>query len=460
MTIATRRFLYIAFILAFSIITPWVISYAAGYQLSFSLSKPLQFQKTGMLILNSSPDQAMIYLNGNIQQIFSKKYFGKIFGSNQSYILTPAKIKNLLPGEYDVRLEKDGYWLWQKKLTVKGGESTYAEDVYLFKNNLPFLIADGEVKNSLLTSDGKRLITLTIDNLFITNTSDDTTKKIALKITADNFSLSPDEKRLIIGNFVYDIDGDAEPISLAGSVGQDALNFQWNKTANDKIIYISSSNNGSQNTLKEVNLTDLSIRHIIATEKIENYFIKDGIIYIINAIGNQKRIYIYDSEHVRLTDFELSKSDDYSFINSNNNLINLFNNRQKTLYLINPKNKFQIEEIINNVSFASWINNNKLLYGNDFEIWIYDMQYNQKSLLTRVSSSIQKAMLHPSDNYIIFVTENTIKTIELDDREKRNITELFKLEKISNPQLNSTGDMLYFGGKIGNQEGLYKLSIQ
>lgn len=461
MTIKTRRILYILFILIFVTITPLIIAYAAGYQLVFSLSKPMQLQKTGMLILNSTPPGAKIYLNGEVQQIFSKKYTSRLFGSEDSFIVTPAKIKNVLPGEYEVSLEKDGYWHWMKKLTVKGGESTYAEDVFLFKNNLPLLLAAGDIKNVSLSPDKKIAAIISGDELLLMNMEDETARKTGLAISSDILSWSNDGKKIIAGDAVYDLENYTKIIDLKKNAGDDASDFQWDDDDKNKIIYISSSNNGSQNTIKKIDISSLSIEHVVAMEKIYNYFVKDRIYYLINKAGEQVRINIYDSAAKKvLWDFELSKSDVYTFINPENRFINIFNRNQKTLYLMNPDNKYHIEEIINDISFCDWVDKDRLLYNNDFEIWFFDARTGQKILLTRIGSAIQKVILHPSENYVIFITENSIQTIELDDREKRNITELFKSDKFTFPTLSAEGDGLYFGGKLGNQEGLYKLSIQ
>ncbi len=154
-------------------------------------------------------------------------------------------------------------------------------------------------------------------------------------------------------------------------------------------------------------------------------------------------------------------SDNYYFINSTHSLLNLYDQDHQILYLIDPFSLFYspLQETINNIKYTYWVNDNKLLYANDFEVWLFDLELNQKILLTRISQTIASIIWHPSNNYIIYSTDTTISTIELDEREKYNITEIIKLDKIAFPVLNQKGDTLYFYAKIGNQEGLYKLAI-
>ena len=116
-------------------------------------------------------------------------------------------------------------------------------------------------------------------------------------------------------------------------------------------------------------------------------------------------------------------------------------------------------ESLSNIKLTKWISDKKLLYANDFEIWLLDLNNHKKTLLTRISQEITNIFWHPSNNYVVYTTDQTVNIIELDDREKRRITEIVKFEQIKWPFLKA-GDTLYFYTKIGNQEGLYKLAIQ
>ncbi|MFA4941973.1 MAG: hypothetical protein WC582_05315, partial [Patescibacteria group bacterium] len=149
------------------------------------------------------------------------------------------------------------------------------------------------------------------------------------------------------------------------------------------------------------------------------------------------------------------------------NLLNIYDAKHEILYLADPALPINpIKEIINNVKYTYWVNNDKLLFGNEFEIWLLNLDNSgpltksEKKILTRISQPINAILWHPSNNYIIFTTDKNINIIELDERERRNVTELFKTEKIYSPFLDQNGKVLYFGAKIGNQEGLYKLEIQ
>ena len=107
-----RDRLFLFFIAIFILMTVLISLYASGYK--FNLSWPLKFnrllQKTGMLNVATIPKGAYIFLN-------DKEQTGAVFSLfKKDSLTTPNKIKNILPGEYVLRLEREGYWPYEKKI--------------------------------------------------------------------------------------------------------------------------------------------------------------------------------------------------------------------------------------------------------------------------------------------------------------------------------------------------------
>lgn len=138
------RLWFLSALTFFFIAAPTIILYSNGYTYDWQKKS---IQLTGVLYLKSYPRNATIFLNNKEQ------------GS------TPLQISHLIPGDYDIRIEKEGYHSWQKKLTVNSGYTTFAEDVTLFKSQpISKLLAPGEIKNTLISPDQKILASLAIDN--------------------------------------------------------------------------------------------------------------------------------------------------------------------------------------------------------------------------------------------------------------------------------------------------------
>lgn len=470
-----RKILFITFISAFFIIAPLVSFYAAGYKLSFSWPPRTIFQKTGTLVLDTEPAGAKIYINSELRQQFLKKYFNR----GEASISTPAKIKNLLPGEYNLKLELEGYWPWEKTLTVVPGQSTFAEDIVLFKKNLPIQIFNLVPQDKNISSLPIRIIEQSPNKnyFFAANEEDlyllDSAGKIILNAKTrempggglDNIKpvWSSDGKNIIVKNFLFGaLSSKLTPLSSL--VGHNARNAKFNLNDSDKIYY------QTQNSINQFSISSKETNILLNGSNFSDYIISDGKIFVISQIKNSTKLVIYSSKDGDvLREIEFPYSSEMDILNpgsdeirdADKSLLNLYDPKHQILYIVDPLSTVNpLREIINNIKYINWIDGKTLLYANDFEIWLFDLNGNKKTILTRISSPITGILRHPSGNYVIFSTNKSINTIELDEREKRNITELSLLDEIYSPFLDSKGNTLYFGAKIGSQEGIYKLEIQ
>ena len=442
MTLRTRRILSLIFIILFLAITPVIMFYAVGYRLS---KNGLAIQKTGMFIIDSKPRGAKIFIDGKPQTTWFSSIFNK-----KNFMSTPAKIKNLLPGEYNLRLELGGYWNWQKKLTVNSGASTFAENIYLFKNDLPAQIAPAATKSIHLSPDKNQAVILSAELITFFNLANEAEKSVKRNdITGKNILWSQSQTKIIIDNYLYDLADLSSVIDLK-KLTANSFNYKWIGGA----LYYQD-----KNSIYRLEASGLP-KKIINYKIFNDYLIKNNYIHLIIKSGAAANLEVIDAvTGQNLKTINLPTALNYSFINAEQNLLNLYDHSHKILYLIDPLAVYQpLVEIINNVKTAFWINSSNLLYTNDFEIWLYNLETKNKILLTRIADTINQAILHPSKDYIIYSTEQTINAIELDEREKRNITELIKFDSINSFIL--TNEILYFSGKIGNAEGLYKFFIQ
>lgn len=452
MSLKIRRILFIIFILAFFIISGLILTYASGYKIALNGKRPLQ--KTGMLILDTKPKGAKIYLNGKPQQ----EFINKILNKEENFITTPAKIKNLLPGEYNVRMELNGYWAWEKKLEVKGGVSTFAEDVNLFKKNLPLLIKNSFGRAQIFQNN-KYIISLADNSAFIYNTKNEdgySIKNIASS-SVDSVKWSPSGNKFFLGNKLYAIGEENAEIKLSDFIKNEIFLFRWGENDNE-IFFIEK--NKKNYSVYNFNLLSKKINYLFSESNIIDLKAKNGALYVLKQNTKSSVLNIYKNSSKPERTIELPLSSDYEFKESLHKYIEAYDKKHGILYLIYPDSYFPIEEIISNIKYFSWVNGNRLIYGNDFEIWVNDLSLKSSVLLTRISSEINNILWHPSDNYIIYSTNDSLYSLEMDDREKHSTIEIMKLQKIADSRLNDKGDIIYFYGEIGSQKGLYKMAIQ
>lgn len=96
----------------FLLVLAGLIAIARGYRFSPTQK---ELKSTGILVANSNPDGAKIYVNGKLE------------GATNSNII-------LAPGTYNVEIKMDGFTSWQKEITIKG-ELVLKADALLFPQN-------------------------------------------------------------------------------------------------------------------------------------------------------------------------------------------------------------------------------------------------------------------------------------------------------------------------------------
>lgn len=112
-----RRIFFWALVVGFFIITPALILYALGYRYS---SDRGVFVFSGSVTIKANPEEISFHLNGKPVPT------GKINYLNKSY-----HIDGLKPGEYTIRVSKEGFREWTKSVTVQSGLSTEFWNVLL-----------------------------------------------------------------------------------------------------------------------------------------------------------------------------------------------------------------------------------------------------------------------------------------------------------------------------------------
>lgn len=104
MTKRAKKLLFYSAVVVFLFLSYTAILYARGYKYSFDDQK---FVRTGAINLD-------VNTGANI-------YFDDEFAGTTSFLGNSFSRGGLLPGQYAVRITKDGYTTWQKKISVQEG---------------------------------------------------------------------------------------------------------------------------------------------------------------------------------------------------------------------------------------------------------------------------------------------------------------------------------------------------
>ena len=115
----TREILFYSSVTIFILLSAVILFLALGYRYDFVLNK---FIKTGSFRLTVNTD-ANIYINDELS-------------GNTSFLSNSFTKKFLLPRTYVVRIEKSGYFVWQKHIEVGAGIFSDFPSVIIFPKKL------------------------------------------------------------------------------------------------------------------------------------------------------------------------------------------------------------------------------------------------------------------------------------------------------------------------------------
>jgi len=133
-----RQFLLYFFIILFlSITTTAVILYGKGYRLTPDQGK-IGVVETGLLVATSRPDGAGVFINSHLTSA------------------TDSTI-NLSPGEYNVKIVKEGYFSWEKKIKIQKELVSKAEALLFTTAPKLESITDSGVANPVLDPSGTQI---------------------------------------------------------------------------------------------------------------------------------------------------------------------------------------------------------------------------------------------------------------------------------------------------------------
>jgi len=436
-----RDRLFLFFIAIFILMTVLISLYASGYK--FNLSWPLKFnrllQKTGMLNVATIPKGAYIFLN-------DKEQTGAVFSLfKKDSLTTPNKIKNILPGEYVLRLEREGYWPYEKKKKIKSGQTTFDEDINLFRSDSPILLRTDSSLPSL-NGNGRYLYLSETGTIIELKNEKDSSLKVTPK-TKGHWIKNGD--KLFVDGKILDLSNDSE-LDLTAVVGSGATTWYYNNY-DDKIYY---SNGTSINRLEP---GDKTASTILRNENYLDYEPRGENIFTVVKTGNKIFLKKYSLKTgVELEELELPSVGDYKFKQEDSSYLCLYDNKNLTLYIINP-NSIENTIAIKDVRNWSWINNDELIYNNDWEINTFNVKTGKSFLITRVSETIGDIIWHKSGKYFIFSNSNSLNVADL---KTGTITLIARAENIVGPVLDEKNNLLYFQGEIDGQSGIYKLLLQ
>jgi hypothetical protein len=430
------KILIIIFVFLFLASAPLAIFYAQGYRLDFE-NKAIV--KTGGIFIKANVNQSRIYIDNK-------------FEKNTDFIFGEAFIKNLLPKEYNIRVEKEGYVSWEKALKVEEELVTKAENIILFSKAIKFLPLNHRVNNYFISPCEEKIIVKKQgeDGYFLELMSlkKDETKIILTETeiegsiinivwnhNSEDILLEIQDEKIKESSF-YIIQGlEVAPSKniLTYLVNAEKINF--NPYNLEEIFFIENNNEG---TLFNINFAREKIPKKIA-DNIRAYDIyernlfwldRKGVIYKSNLSGgrpeiiNKEAFPVQEGHNYKIKIFEeeifIEDSDSFYHFNKEKETFERILNNSKEIKISPDRKKISI------------INNHEIyLFFLSEVLEQPKREKSQKVFLTRLSKEI-KDIFWLNNHYLLFNTGDEIKIAETDNRNGLNIITIGEYE---NPEI-------------------------
>lgn len=436
-----RRLIYIFFIIVFLVASPLVILYTMGYRYNFGKQR---IQKTGIIKITSLPRGAEIYLNGT-------KY---------EKTATPAKIEYVLPGDYEIKLIKDGYFEWQKKLSVYENGTTFAEKIMLWKKSEAETISTSTIIDSLTSPDNNFIISIT-----------QTGEIILTDINSGLVGEISGGKNTIIGQIknyhqftLQEFSGDSRYLLLKAETNKqkdyfvldtvikkyqkidsgDYNSIKWNQQNNELYAI-------SDNKLLRFNLNNGQATIYLNKISINDFLLAGRSFYVINK-GLLSEYNLKGEKIKDIASIECLNNCQLKTITNNKAII--IDNNKLTMELVDLDSK--IKNIKINAQKIDWLDSSSVMLYGDYEIFIFDSNKNEPELITRLGNKIKYAIWHPKGRHLILSFDDKIKIMELDNRELRNVIDIKEASADFLISDRAGKNIFYTVDKVG----IFKLNIQ
>ena len=456
MTIRIRRILYLTFIGLFFVITPLLILYASGYRYNLKRNR---IEKTGILIVDSLPRKAQVYINGMFEDE------------------TPARFPRLLPDTYTLELKRSGFHPWQQEVSIESSLTTFRNDIVLFRDSLPITIVQGRIAFLTLLPNREALLysvmasstqQLTIRDLS-TNSATVIPTTVDQAITPTSlvgFSQSGSRALLatnLDGFTHYTVLDTAtlETIDLFDITRLDFDTVKWDQ-ASDTVLY-----GLRRSVLYRIDLEQKSASSIISAH-ITDFLGVGQTIYYVTKVGSESFLNITQTQNPQepiqkikipsLSNYQLTQSADGQLVLLDTDQMDLFVVDQATLTAQSADISPLLSARAKNIAFNR--EGNGLLYYTDFELWVHSFETGEAQLINRVGQQITEALFYPDRPYIIYAQKGQIRAIEITDAPAKNDIVLTSIQRISDSVLSRDGSMLYFIGQVGNTEGIFSLQLR
>jgi len=376
--------------------TVLIIFLARGYRFDFKNGTGLQ--STGLLSATSIPKSASVYLNDRL-------------------VTATDDTLNLSPGNYSVKIVKDGYLPWQKNIQNKK-EVVFQTDTTLFRSSpdLKPITLSGAV-NPAITSDDTKII-----------------------YAVASASASKDN-----GLYVIDLNSSPLPLyrSLPRQLAPDFPGIDWSK-------FTFTSSPDSKSFIATFKTTSLLI-------SFDSPITARSLFDITPKLSNIKED--WSKQLSQIIELKLSRLSDTlknSVSTESSKFIQFSSDDSKLLYL--AKAAFSLpQSLMSPPPAQSTQLQARSLEKNNW--YVYDLK-DDTNFLIGSQNQLQNPLWLPNTNHLIFIENSQVKVIDYDSTNKNTVFAGTFDQNLVNPSSDGIRIITLTSAYLGAPENLYSITIR
>lgn len=452
MKLLSRRLLALSFVLAFLVGAPLLIFYAVGYRYQWGKNNVVQ---TGTIVFSTIPRGATIILNGSP---LDQK--------------TPATLTGLTPGDYAIRLEKDGYLSWQKRLPLEGDRAVFVSSIRLFSKDNPTQSQQGDWRLlGASPTNAQALYVVTRDRkdefiLLDTNTR----AEISLPAVTDDLNDSivqwaPSEQQvsLLTKSHAWLLAFDTgRVIDLNQSARTVLRAIHWGDNTLTPIIATDGSSLASIDPLNfSVQLAKPS-PPLADGEIITDAWSDGSSIFTLRKSTDGPSSFVNTAaQNQTTTRSSLPSAKAYRLIATIDDILVLMNeSRVLGVYRRSASSLTPIlgAEGVQHIDVDRA--HRDIIFATTFEIWTYNVATAERVLLTRLATPVLAIRsLTAEASHVFYTTIDGLFAIERDGRDVRNVWKLIDGSDLGNAVVSGDGSKLWLVGQTQKSAGLFQRGL-
>lgn len=433
MPLVFRRILFVCFVLLFIVSAVVLLFYASGYR--YHAGKRI-IEKTGKLIVETEPRGARILLNGRAEPSS----------------LTPFTRSYILSGEYELTVEKEGFFTVTRRITIAPGRSAVESGIVLIRKAAP---------TRILPLDALGATEMRGDTLFVHDTH--TVYAIDLRFErARSVATSSEPIASIVVSesgslFVvqthsgWTIRDSSSALLRSDQIDYEVSQFRFAYESDD--LYAQSADG-----IVRFDKEHKSFVPVLALPHTRSFFIVENELYLVNGDRTVDEYGLGDGKKMRaIADQPLFDV----IVGSSNGAMVLADHRAQGIYLFDRHAKTPTFQHVSDADAIRFVGKERFFSHNDFELWehIFGPDRYTRTLITRQSTPLTRVVPFMTHPFVLIVSEN--REVRLRFLAWRDHQELLlgRFDSLSDVVLNQKETTAYVVGSLNNEQGVYALPL-